>query len=105
MNTDSRRECGCRKEPRGQGIPSPAPAATTFKEDLSHMNFINNRLRRLEERTGERCPECALPPGAPERIAIERIPEGAEEICPSCGRPLWIIIRVVYEGDEEGEGY
>jgi hypothetical protein len=66
------------------------------------MSFINNRLRRLEERAGDRCPECALPAGAPERIAIDRIPEGAEESCQACGRPLWTVIRVVYEGDEGG---
>ena len=65
------------------------------------MSSMNSRLRRLEGRAGDRCPECALPPGAPERIAIDRIPEGAEELCQACGRPLWTVIKVIYE-DEEG---
>ena len=69
------------------------------------MSSMSNRLRRLEERArGGPCPECALPPGSPERIALERIPEGAEEFCAECGRPLWVVIKVVYEG-EEGGGY
>ena len=65
---------------------------------------MGNRLRRLEERAGEGCPECALPPGEPERIAIDRIPEGAEEFCQACGRPLWTVIKVVYEDELQGEG-
>jgi hypothetical protein len=69
------------------------------------VSFINSRLRRLEERArGGPCPECGGGPHGPERIAIDRIPEGAEEFCPSCGRPLWTVIKVVYEGDEEGGG-
>jgi len=68
------------------------------------MSLINTRLRRLEERArGGTCPECGGP-HAPERLAIERIPERAEEACPACERPLWRVIKIAYEGDEEGEG-
>jgi len=68
------------------------------------VSLLDIRPRRLEERArGGTCPECGGP-HAPERIAIDRIPEGAEEVCPACKRPLWRVIKVVYEGDEEGEG-
>ena len=63
------------------------------------MNFINNRLRRLEERAGGGpCPECAGAKG----IAVTYGDDPAQS-CQKCGRTL-TIIRVVYEGDEEGEG-
>jgi len=68
------------------------------------MSSIKSRLRRLEKGSaGETCLECSFPPGAPGRIVHERIPEGEPEFCPSCGRPLWTVIKVVYD-DEEGEG-
>ena len=31
------------------------------------MNFIKNRLKRLENERRNRCPECGLPPGGPGR--------------------------------------
>jgi hypothetical protein len=67
-------------------------------------NFINRRLRRLEERGGRgSCPECTGAEGlvvvydeATERKALD-------ERCSRCGRAL-TIIRVVYDGNEEGGG-
>jgi hypothetical protein len=75
------------------------------------MSFINSRLRRLEQRArGGNCPECGLPPNGPRRIVISdsefpdpRFPEDPDECCPECGRPLWTVIKVVYD-DEEGGG-
>ena len=68
------------------------------------MSFIKGRLRRLEERSrGGRCQECGLPPDGPGYITIDQIPEGAEENCPGCGRPLWTVIKIVYDG-AEGDG-
>jgi hypothetical protein len=68
-------------------------------------NFINSRLRRLEECGGRgSCPECTGAEGlvvvydeATERKALD-------ERCSRCGRALTIIITVVYDGNEEGGG-
>ncbi len=73
------------------------------------MSFIKGRLRRLEERSrGGRCQECGLPPHGPGRIVLfgeaaprQTLPDNPEERCGSCGRPLWCVLRVVYE-DAEG---
>jgi hypothetical protein len=67
-------------------------------------NSINSRLRRLEERGGRvPCPECTGAEGlvvvydeATERKALD-------EHCSRCGRAL-TIIRVLYDGNEEGGG-
>ena len=73
------------------------------------MNFIKSRLRRLEEyiRDG-RCQECGLSPHGPGRIVLfgedaprQTLPDNPEERCGSCGRPLWCVLRIVYE-DAEG---
>jgi rubrerythrin len=60
------------------------------------MSF-RNRVRRLEEPSWI-CPECAPPRG----IVITYGYDVRDERCPACGRVL-TIIRVVEEGDEEGE--
>jgi hypothetical protein len=73
------------------------------------LNFIKSRLRRLEEHIrGGRCQECALPPHGPGRIVLiddgspeEGFPDDPAERCGSCGRPLWCVLRIVYE-DAEG---
>jgi hypothetical protein len=68
---------------------------------------IDSRLRRLEERAGGRCPECVGGAGIvvayDEAVATVRR-EALEECCPRCGRAP-TVIRVVYDGDEEGGGY
>jgi hypothetical protein len=65
---------------------------------------VRGRLRKLERHSrGGPCAECGLPPDSPGRIAIDRIPEGEQEFCPECDRPLWTVIKVVYD-DEEGGG-
>jgi hypothetical protein len=66
------------------------------------VSFIKSRLRRAEQRArGGSCPKCGLPPHGNGRIVYDHIPEGAEELCAECGRPLWTIIKVVYDGDED----
>ena len=73
------------------------------------MAFTKNRLRRLEEYIrGGRCQECGLPRHGPGRIVLfgeaaprQTLPDNPEERCGSCGRPLWCVLRVVYE-DAEG---
>jgi hypothetical protein len=73
------------------------------------VGSIDSRLRRLEEHGGL-CPDCGLPPDGPRNIAVideERPEESFEgdphETCARCGRPLYTVLRVVYN-DEEGEG-
>jgi hypothetical protein len=73
------------------------------------LSFIKSRHRRLEEHIGGgRCQECGLPPHGPGRIVLfgeaaprQTLPDNPEERCGSCGRPLWCVLRVVYE-DAEG---
>ncbi len=76
------------------------------------MGFSRNRLRRLEH--SARCRECALPPGGPGRIAVVYedspgsasvdFPDDPAERCERCARPLWCVIRVVYDSSEDKEG-
>lgn len=73
------------------------------------MSSARSRLRRLEAvaRSGP-CPECRLGPDGPGYVVLEEgeeHPKDPDERCPECGRPLWQIIRVVYEDapPEEGE--
>lgn len=65
------------------------------------MNPISSRLRRLEERASNRCPECALAPGEPGRIivAYDEAPrrEALADLCPECGRQRSVVINVVYD--------
>jgi hypothetical protein len=66
---------------------------------------MDNRLRRLEERAGDNCPECAGGAGIvvtyPSETEAEAL-EG-EPRCPRCGRAL-TIIRVVYEDEAKPGG-
>jgi ribosomal protein S27AE len=72
------------------------------------MSFIRSRLRRVEEAAQRGpCPECgpgeaADGPGHVVYHEDEGRPERADERCPRCGRPLWTVIKVVYE--DEGGG-
>jgi hypothetical protein len=59
---------------------------------------------------GGRCRECGLTSDGPGRIALiddgtpaEGFPDDPEERCGCCGRPLWCVIRIVYD-DAEGGG-
>jgi hypothetical protein len=76
------------------------------------VGSIDSRLRRLEGQ-GHRCSECGLTPDGPGRIAViydddsdKGFDGDPDEKCGRCGRPLYTVIRVVYEdaGDEEGGG-
>ncbi|MDP8949054.1 MAG: hypothetical protein M3N00_02265 [Actinomycetota bacterium] len=69
------------------------------------MSFIG-RIRNLERSafTQGRCVECGLRREERRPIALERIPEGAEAVCATCRQARWVVIKVVYDGDEEGEG-
>jgi hypothetical protein len=62
------------------------------------MNSINSRLRRLEERAGDRCPECS---GELERIVVAyddaACREALDDLCPQCGRQQTVVITVVYD--------
>jgi hypothetical protein len=73
------------------------------------VGFSRRTLRRLERRGPRPCPECGLSPDEPRRIVLiddgtpaEGFPDGPGERCSRCDRPLWCVIRLVY--DEEGEG-
>jgi hypothetical protein len=70
---------------------------------------IDRRLRRLEQQ-GRRCPECGLTPSEHGRpVAVYESDPGRafdgdpEERCGRCGRPLYTVLRVVYD-EEAGEG-
>jgi hypothetical protein len=76
------------------------------------VGSIDSRLRRLEDR-GHRCPECGLTPDERREMAVvyEEEPERSfqgdpDERCESCGRPLYTVLRVIYDSpaDEEGGG-
>ena len=62
------------------------------------MSFINSRLRRLEDRAGNRCPEC---PAEPECIVVAydeaACREALADLCPECGRQRSVVINVVYD--------
>jgi hypothetical protein len=73
------------------------------------VGFSRRTLRRLERRGRGPCPECGLTPDGPRHIVViddgtpaEGFPDDPGERCSRCGRPLWCVIRLVYE--EEGEG-
>jgi hypothetical protein len=77
------------------------------------VGSIGSRLKRLEGRGRGSCPECGLSPDGHRRIAViyDEDPEKGfqgdpNEKCNRCGRPLYTVIRVVYEdaGDVEGGG-
>jgi uncharacterized protein with PIN domain len=76
------------------------------------MSGLDVRLKRLEGR-GSRCPECGLAPDErrPPAVIYEERPEkksfdgDPNERCSSCGRPLYTVLRVVYEGEEGGGAY
>ena len=71
---------------------------------------LKSRLRRAEAAKGGSCERCGLSPDGPGRIVLisdgvpgEGFPENPDERCGNCGRPLWCVIRVVYDSpDKEG---
>jgi hypothetical protein len=71
---------------------------------------ISSRLEKLEAsaRSGPsgRCLQCGLMPQDKGYLVVDDIdPAGhIPGVCPECGRSTKIHIRVVYEGEEEGEG-
>jgi DNA-directed RNA polymerase subunit RPC12/RpoP len=62
---------------------------------------MDSRLRRLEERAGARCPECAGSEGIVIAYDEAALREALDERCPRCGRGP-TVIRVV-DDEEEGE--
>ena len=69
---------------------------------------IDGRVRKLESsvRGTRTCPGCGLRPRDKGHIVVDDkdpVPE-LPEVCPECGRDTKLHIRVVYEGEEEGEG-
>jgi hypothetical protein len=65
------------------------------------MSSIESRLRRLEvRRRSGPCNRCKLSPDGPGYLTIDHIPEGAQQNCSGCGRPLWTVIKIVYDGAE-----
>jgi hypothetical protein len=75
------------------------------------MSSMNSRLRRLEERGGNRCPECGLMPQGPGYIVIrddscgevrDPVPH-IPEVCPRCARTTRLYLHVVY--DEPGADF
>jgi hypothetical protein len=73
------------------------------------VGFSRRTLRQLERRGRGSCQECGLPPDGPGRIVLiddgtpaEGFPDDPGGRCERCGRPLWCVVRLVYE--EEGEG-
>ena len=76
------------------------------------VGLVESRSRHPEERgrVGRRF-ECGLPPHGPGRTAVikeERPEESFEgdphETCARCGRPLYVVMRVAYDGESEAEG-
>jgi hypothetical protein len=73
------------------------------------MSRIDGRLKRLEERGPGPCSECGLSAAARRPLAVV-YPDDADkgfegdpyEACGACGEPLYVVIRVVYEGEEGG---
>ena len=72
------------------------------------MSFTRGKLRRVEGMArGGPCPECKLRPDGPGYVVYEEggdPPKDASERCARCGRPLWFVIRVVYEDAREPGG-
>jgi hypothetical protein len=73
------------------------------------VGFSRRALRRLERRGSRPCLECGLTADEPGRIAViddgtpaEGFHDDPAECCERCGRPLWCVIRLVY--DQEGGG-
>lgn len=75
------------------------------------MSFIRSRLRRVETKArSSGCSECGLSPDAPGHIVYsdstgiglskKGLPENPDERCKGCGRRLWLVIEVVYEGEQ-----
>jgi len=77
------------------------------------VGSIDSRLRRLEEQ-GNRCSECGHAPDErrPPAVVDEEHPDKSfdgdpTETCARCGRPLYVVLRVVYDppaGEEGGGG-
>jgi hypothetical protein len=75
---------------------------------IDGRGLMFGRPRRLEERMrGGGCDSCGLPPNGHGRIVLiddgtpaEGFPDDPGERCSRCDRPLWCVIRLVY--DEEG---
>lgn len=68
------------------------------------MGSIENRLARLEGQ-GQPCPKCSLSTDDRRPIAVinEEHPDKSfdgdpYERCARCGRPLYTVLRVVYDG-------
>ena len=76
------------------------------------MGVISTRLAKLEGVAGSRsCAECGQPSNVTHEAsyidseeALQAVYESGPEFCPECGRQQYILGRVVFEGDEEGEG-
>ena len=87
----------------------PSPACPGALPRRGAVGSIDSRLRRLEE-IGGSCTECSL--SAQERRTLAVVyPEDSDksfegdpyEACTACGEPLYVVLRVVYDGGE-GEG-
>jgi hypothetical protein len=73
------------------------------------VSGLDGRIKRLEGR-GSLCPECGLAPDErrPPAVIYEEHPEKSffdgdpNERCGRCGRPLYTVLRVVYDGKEGG---
>jgi hypothetical protein len=66
---------------------------------------IKDRIRRLEGRDDEGCPECRLKPNETYVVYPDDDHSPEPECCPKCGRSLGFVIRVEYEGEGGGTTY